>query len=274
MPDDDQRYDIMSMVSNPDDFLAWPETNKMKWYQKVIEWHDYIARLQRNGLVGDAWGTQSISGMTYKVATKTSLIAMYHTTFDQYSELITEDPLYNYGVYHAPILKSIEGDYEDDLARYHRIRARLLARGKVLPEPAIEFLDANAIPNINPGGKVQVLFGLSGTPFYPNLPEERKLELDELVLQMHQYHRILRDRGIIIREWGCYQYLGHTQEFPPAPQAGRSIVQVNSYREFDQLFLLDPLVLSAVTRTIVLVPFEASRERAKVVLENAKRELN
>src|SRR5262245_47222872 len=119
---DPNRYEIMTMVSNPDNYLSWPAADKVNFLNRVVRWHDYVDRLKQDGHVSDAWGSQTLQGMRYNVATKFLLIALYNVTLDQYSELISQDPLWHYGVYNAPILKSIEGDYEDDFARYSRIR--------------------------------------------------------------------------------------------------------------------------------------------------------
>lgn len=269
----EEKYQIMSMVTNPDTFVSWSAADKLRFYDKAAQWHEYIADLQRDGHVQDAWGTQKIPGMAFNLAAKVTLIAMYHVTLDQYTDLIIRDPLWNFGVYHAPVLKSIEGDYEDDMARNKRIRDRLTKAGKKLPKPLVKFLDADKIPNVKPGGKLKVLVTLRNAPGYANLPDEQKLVIDERVLQMHQYHQILRDRKIIINEWGCYQNWGFAQADQDVAQAGRHIFQVNTYDEFDALHQLDPEVPLCSVRTMVLVPFEQSKKRAQDAIGLAKQQL-
>ena len=70
------------------------------------------------------------------VGTKAMFIAKYHATADEFTDLTMQDPLWNYAVYYAPMLKSMEGGYEDDLARYNRVRVRLEAKlGKKFLKP-------------------------------------------------------------------------------------------------------------------------------------------
>jgi hypothetical protein len=257
-------------VSNPDEFVSWPRAEKIRFYQKVVDWHTYIARLRRQGFVERAWGAQKILGeQTLPIAKKTILVAKYKASVDKFSQLITEDPLWNHAVYYAPMLKSIEGDFEDDLARYNRVRERLeLKLGRKLPAAQIKFQEQ--IPDVRPGGELEFLVTMRNGPGFADLTDEEKLAVEERVLQFHDYHAQLRQRRIITDDGACYPIWGFGMRKESAAMSGYWIVNVRTYDEFSALLLMDPLLVVMVHITVPLLPFEESQARAKRELTAAR----
>lgn len=95
------RFQIMAMVSNPDDFVSWPHEQQVRFYEKAVKCHKWIADLQRNpdpgrGFVTEAWGTQTIPGMAVNPS-KLLLIALFDATFDQFSKLLTTEDAFDPG---------------------------------------------------------------------------------------------------------------------------------------------------------------------------------
>jgi hypothetical protein len=257
-------------VSNPPDFLSWSSRKKLQFYERGVAWHDYIADLQEQGFVSTAWGTEKILGSGLSpVTTKTMYVARYTASVNDFNRLITEDPLWDFGAYYAPMLKSIEGDYEDDLARYHRVRGRLEAKlGRELPEPQLKFADP--IPEIQPGGSLQFLVTMTNGPGYADLTDEERLSIDERVLQFHDYHQQLRERRVIVDDGACFPIWGYNMVKDVRGMCGYTIFEVNSYDEFSDVLLPNPLLLVMSHMTVALVPFEKSRRRAERELKTAR----
>ena len=249
-------------VGTPENFTLWPRPEKLRFYKKAVEWHKYIAQLKKEGHVERAWGVQKILGEAPNpVGTKAMFIAKYNATADEFSDLITKDPLWNYAVYYAPMLKSMEGDYEDHLARYNRARARLEAKlGKQLPKSVIAFEEE--IPKIKPGGKLQFLVTMRNGPGYADLSDEQRLSIEERVLQFHDYHGKLRDRQIIVDDGACFPIWGFSMRKESSALAGFWVLNVNTHDEFFSLILMDPLTVVMVHMSVELVPFEESANRA------------
>jgi hypothetical protein len=266
-------HEILALVQNPPEYLSWHKREKSEFYENIVKWHEYINDLMKTGEVTIAWGAEKLPGRVRSNPTKTLLIAIYKTTFERFSELITQDPLWDYGWYEAPILKSIEGDYEQDVERVNRQRAYLEKKlGRKLPEVVAEY--QGEIPQIEPGGDIEVLVLSRNTPDYEALSEEAKLEQDEKVLQMHSYRKPLREAGIIAKDWGTYQNCGFGIAEGPTVASGAHIVRVNTYDEFDIVFLSDPIRNISYVRTVVLVPFKESWRRALYDLKAARARLS
>jgi hypothetical protein len=268
----EQRYEIMVLIQNPPEYLSWPRPEKLAFYENVVRWHDYIQKLMKAGDVTRAWGAEKLPGRVRFVGTKILLIAIYKTTFGRFSELLTQDPLWDSAWYEAPILKSIAGDYEDDLKRYQRQRSFLEEKlSRKLPKPVVDYQWET--PRIKSGGRMEVLVLSKNSPGYQDLSDEEKLMESEKILQMHNYHRPLRESGVIAEEWGTYQNCGFGVWAGGNVAEGVHITRVNSYDEFDAVFLSDPVRNISRVHTIVLVPFEESRRRAQADLKVARTRL-
>jgi hypothetical protein len=261
-------------VGTPENFTSWPRPEKVRFYAKAVEWHKYIAKLKKEGHVERAWGVQKILGEAPNpVGTKAMFIAKYNATADEFSDLITRDPLWNYAVYYAPMLKSMEGDYEDDLARYNRVRVRLETKlEKKLPKAVVNFEEE--IPNIKPGGKLQFLVTMRNGPGYVDLSDEQRLSIEERVLQFHDYHGKLRERKIIVDDGACFPIWGFNMKKEGAAMAGFWVLNVNTHDEFSSLILMDPLTVVMLHMTVELIPFEESANRATRELKSARLHLS
>lgn len=257
----DQKYQILNMAHNPPDFPSWPNDQKRDFYKRVVEWHDYISGLMKDGHVLRAWGTQKMPGRVRAHGTKTALVALYEATFDKFSELVIKDPLWNSAIYMSPILKSIEGDYEDDLRRFESQKSYLeMKTASLFGEPVVKFRGTRV--NIAPGGTIEVLVGSGNTPGWHDLSDEEQLPIYEKVLQMHDYFTPFREANVV-SEWGTYQNCGFGILEGPTSAKGIWIAKVNSYDEFDELFQVNPMRNNSNVFTYILIPFDESRKRAK-----------
>jgi hypothetical protein len=170
------------------------------------------------------------------------------------------------------MLKSIEDDYEDDLARYRRVRSRLEARlGRKLPKPQVKFQEE--VPKIKVGGKLEFLVTGRNGPGYPEMSDEERLAIEERVLQFHDYHSRLREKRILVDEGACCPIWGFGMMNVGAPMSGYVVMKVNSYDEFQSILLADPLFVVMFHMMVALVPFDNSRKRAERELHNAKTQL-
>ena len=79
-------YETMVIIQNSEDYFSWPRGEKLRFYEKAVEWHDYISGLMNTGEVTKARGTQKLPGKIGPNPTKTMLIAIYKTTYDRFSE--------------------------------------------------------------------------------------------------------------------------------------------------------------------------------------------
>lgn len=260
-------------ITTPENFVSWPRAEKVRFYEKVVDWHDYIETLQDRGHVEGAWGSQKILGeQSTPITTKTVLVAKLNASPDKFSQILAEDPLWNYGVYYAPMLKSIEGDYEDDLARFNRVRDRLQARLQTaLPEPQLKFQEA--VPEVKPGGKLDFLVTMRNGPGYIDHSDEARLAIEERVLQFHDYHNQLRQRGIIVDDGACFPIWGYGMRKEAIAMSGYWIVRTSTYDEFSSVLLADPLLVVMTHLTIALIPFEESQRRATRDLKAARAHL-
>ena len=262
-------YETMLLVQNPPEYITWPQSEKLAFYENVVRWHEYISELMKAGEVTRAWGAEKLPGRVRPNATKTLLIAIYKTTFARFTELITRDPLWDSAWYQGHILKSIEGDYEDDVKRVGRQRASLEKKlGKKLTKLAAKYQGKR--PDIKPGGDIDVLVSSTNEPAIGLLSEEERLAQDELVLQMHDYHQPFREAGIIVHDWGTYQNCGFGVTDGANRQRGVYITRVNSYDEFDDFFQAHPRRVVSIVHTVVLVPFEESCRRAEQELKETR----
>src|SRR5437016_811207 len=120
----DERFPIMAMLANPDDFVSWPHAQKIEFYERAVAWHDYIDS-HMNDRVSQAWGTQTFPGMAVNPG-KILLIALYQASFDEFSQWILEDPLWNLAIYQAPalmpVVETAKNDFEDDWQGHLRLR--------------------------------------------------------------------------------------------------------------------------------------------------------
>ena len=59
-----QKYlEFLVLIANPADFSSWPAAAKIDRYERVIEWHDFIAR--SNPIrVPYVWGTHQVLSHT------------------------------------------------------------------------------------------------------------------------------------------------------------------------------------------------------------------
>jgi hypothetical protein len=269
----EQTQQWLVYIANPDSFVSWASVDKLRFYDRVAAWHDYIDRLTKQGYIEKAWGAQRIIGTQMApINTKTMLVAKYKASVDKFSELITEDPLWNFASYYAMMLKSIEGDYEDDLGRYKRVRARLEAKlNRKFPEPVIAFQEE--VPEIKPDGDLEFLVTMHNGPSYIDRSDEEKLLIEERVLQFHDYHQQLRRRRIIVDDGACYPIWGFGMIRQAAAMSGYWMLKVNSYDEFSSLILADPLLVVMVHMTIALLPFAESRLRAQQDVKAARANL-
>src|SRR4051812_8716051 len=65
-------------ITTPDNFLAWTRAEKVRFYEKVVEWHEYIEHLEERGYVERAYGSQKILGeQSTPITTKTVLVAKF-----------------------------------------------------------------------------------------------------------------------------------------------------------------------------------------------------
>ena len=103
--------------------------------------------------------------------------------------------------------------------------------------------------------------------------DEERIEQNKRVLQMHGYHKPLRDAGIIANDWGIYPNCGFGLSVAGNRQQGVMLYRVKSYDDFDKLFQSDSLPGDSGVQTIVLIPFEESMKRSLQDLKNAKNRL-
>jgi C1A family cysteine protease len=270
-PMTDEIHNILVFNQTPDAFLTWSNEQKLAYYERTVKWHEYISDLMKTGEVSKAWGTMKLPGRVRPIATRSVLVAIYTTTLERFSQLITQDPLWDLAWYEAPILKSIEGDYEDDVERHKRVRARIGKKlGKKLPDPVINY--EGEIPDVEPG-EIEALVHMRNEPDFGLLSDENRLAQDERVLQMHHFHQQLRNKGIIANEWGTYQNCGFGVWAGGSRAGGVMHYKVKSYTDYDNLFQSDPVRGDSRVRTLVLLPFQTSWEREKQQLEHARRRL-
>ena len=85
--------DIMVLITNPPDFGSWPSDMKIERYRRVLEWHDYISRLNPVR-VPQVWGTHQILSQIRPSPVQEMLIAVYRvSTLFEFDDLLYRDPL-------------------------------------------------------------------------------------------------------------------------------------------------------------------------------------
>ena len=262
------QFEIMVMVQNSADFLGWPHALKLDYYRKAVLWHDYIAQLQKDGDVTQAWGVHRVTGRVDWSETKSAFVAIYKVpSLGHFDALITKDPLWDHGRYFMPLLDTHEEDLEVDLQRYKRARAELQARvGRRLPKPILKYKYPVPKRRKPREGSLEIIVHSKNSAGFEDMPDSEKLDIYERVVRMHDYHRQLRAAGLIVQEWGQHQHCGLRGT---VTAEGTIHYQVDDYAQFDEIFIADPVRDFSRVWTVILQPLASSRQLAEQELVNA-----
>lgn len=87
---------------------------------------------------------------------------------------------------------------------------------------------------------MEVMVMVSNPEDFPRWPQSAKIDRYERVLEWHEYIRNLHAEGKAPQVWGSHQLLGPTK-MTTTLGLHLAVYNVDSWREFDQLFAEDPL---------------------------------
>jgi hypothetical protein len=283
------------MVHNPPDIGGWSEERRIARWERVMEWHDYAARLQKQGRITHAWGAHALTDAEYPSPYQHLLIAIYSTAdHDEFDDLREQDPLLDVSEYLTVPLVDLERQYAADLERLGDLRARVLrpddpVNARVFAErravtkttppdffgrcarvsPANPPTDL-AVPS-HPGDPLTVLlYGVNPSDYVNNWDDMTRLLHAEKVMWWHDYIAMLGDRGHVTHAWGCADF---TSALATSAKTGGNVAvfQARDFEEFDGFYRIDPLRTKNLYISVALRPIPDQRESDRHRLELARR---
>jgi hypothetical protein len=288
-------FEVLVMLSNPDDFLGWPRAQKLERYERVLHWHDYIRELHGKGQVRCAWGSHQLLSRANFVNSLGLLIAVYKVeSWKQFDELFLRDPLRDYSRYVTTPLTQLLEDRQGDLERYERTKELLTTgsdpmRGMVhsvyrslftqQPEyvgKAREyFAPKNPSTNLDErekaGDPLQIMvMGVNPPEAIGLWDDTRKLFHYEKVNWWHDYMSNLVQEGKVSHVWGAHNFFDITGLSGLTKGAGVAIFRAKTLDEFDSLYQNDPIREATLFWTVLLQPLADQRRMDEERLKQAR----
>jgi len=283
------------MVHNPQDIGGWSEQQRVVRWERVMEWHEYAARLHEEGRITHAWGAHGLTDAEYPSPRQHLLIAVFSTAdHDEFDALREVDPLLDVSEYLTVPLVDLERQYAADKARVEDLRARVLRLDD--PVNARVFAERRAVTKTTPPDFVGryprlapanpptdftvrngpddpltiLLYGVNPADYVNNWDDMTKLLHGEKVMWWHDYIAMLRDGDHVTHAWGCSDF---TSALATSAKTGGNVAvyQARHFEEFDALYRIDPLRTKNLYVSVALRPIADQRESDRRRLELARR---
>jgi hypothetical protein len=286
--------EVMVAITNPDDFISWSQDRKISRYERVIEWHDYIADLHNRGNVPQVWGSHQLLSRADFVKSLGLLIAVYRVeSWLEFDELLLNDPLRDISQYVTIPLSPLVEDQPVDNNRLVVKRNRLflgqdnmglvnLSNHRALFERQPEFVGqhqltppANAPIDLTataqPGAPLQILImGINPDELITHWNDARKVVHYEKVSWWFDYIAMMIQQGKVTHGWATRDFCNITTMDSGNRASSVVLYQVQDYDEFDELYTLDPLREEAMHWSVLLQPIADQRRMDEVRLAQAR----
>jgi hypothetical protein len=289
--------DIMVLITNPPDFGSWPSDMKIERYRRVLEWHDYISRLNPVR-VPQVWGTHQILSQIRPSPVQEMLIAVYRvSTLFEFDDLLYRDPLRDLSYYTTFLLAPLANDLADDTARFEQLKAALtvgkdpehlaqMSAHRALfknapeyvgkyplvapPNPIVHYMsDPLAPPEERP---LRILVYGQNPPEYMTWDDHRKLIHYEKVLWWHHHIAEMANTDRLSHVWGMHDFCDIAM-LSGRSASGTAIYKAKDLDDFDDMYRSDPLRDMGRFWSVVLKPADQQRtldeERLRRATERA-----
>jgi hypothetical protein len=294
-------FEIMVWISTTNDFMSWSDERKINRYQRVLQWHDYIANLHEMGKVPYVWGShQLLSRFKFAPTMGLHIVVFRVESWREFDEIMLLDPLRDVSQYVTTPLSSLFEDRESDLQRYEKHKESLLkgrdeaslriySDYRALYDQTPDYVGkypykkpANTETSLTkvetPGDPLQILImGMNPEEYISMWDDTRKLIHHEKVMWWHDYMVMLINQDKISHAWGTHDFcfiLGSSSN----SAAAVAIYKTDSYEEFDDLYRLDPIRTSSLFWSVLLQPIADQRrqdeERLKIALGISQKQMS
>jgi len=277
--------DVMVITTNSDDYINWPQSQKIERCKRVVEWHERNARLAPER-VPFSWGGWQVISQVNPSPTVHVLVAVYRATsledFDQY---MLNDPLRDMSKYSTILLDKIEGDYEVDKNRLNTILEKVsfgntaaqdaeIARVRARFSAAPEYVDKS--PFVSPPMPLRTYFSnieseeFSQKPNIEVLIYGMNLDVDhswddltkaihyEKVIWWHHYIAKMISEGKVSHVWATHDFC-NIGAFSSRSASAPTIYRAKSLEDFAEIYRMDPLRTRAQFWSIMLKPIADQR---------------
>jgi hypothetical protein len=284
--------DYMLIITSPEDFPSWPEAQKMRRYEKVVQWHDHVLNLNKSGKMPWVWGSYQLLSAYEPTGNQGTLVAVYRAdSLADFSEVMLRDPLRDCSKYTTLALASVTADYDedmDDLARQAQAgvtgHAAGLAREVLqsLQRAAPPYYDAKArqvaeAPNIAvdvnqddaQSDYVDYLLYGTATNGSADWLDARRALYTEKVKWWHAYNADLIRKGYVTHAWSTHTFC-HSGSQASTKKGACLVMRARSLSEMDQVYGANPLLEEALFISVALRPIGAQRRSDQAKLQLAK----
>lgn len=290
---------FMLLISSPPDFDSWSSAQKLDRYERVVEWHDYMAALSPS-VVTHVWGSHQILNHREPSPTKEVFVAVVEfDKFEEFDRFMYEDPLRDVSRYLTVMLTDLDNDWVDDIRRLEEGKAQLFGEGLVETEDfqrlrsrfkqapdfvgKYEFIAPKNLPVPYHGGSTELrttfaekpveilIYGMNLTEFM-EWDDARKLIHYEKVIWWHHHIAQMLSEGRVSHAWGTHDFCSNSTV--SGNSAGAPVIyRAANLDEFDSMYRLDPLRQHGRFISVLLQPIEEQRALDVGRLDRARERL-
>lgn len=290
--------EIMVLISNPENFASWSTEQQLQRFEAVLDWHDYIARLNPVR-VPYVWGTHQILSQIRPSPVQDMYVAVYRVeSLKEFDELMYLDPLRSSSQYMTILLTDLRNDLDDDKKRLQRAKdglvssggdaavqalSALRARFRAAPDfvgnqqpaepqnPRVMYYRDKFAESVDEERKLQILIYGQNPPEYMTWDDARKLVHYEKVLWWHDHVADMLSSGRMSHVWGNQDFCD-ISILSSRSASGTAIYKVKDLDEFAEVYRLDPLRDSGRFLSVVLKPIDEQRKLDEMrVVASSKR---
>lgn len=285
--------EVLAIIANPDDFPSWPEEQKVRRYERVMAWHDYVEDLHLKGKMPWIWGShQVIDSVTMSTAVDVRIAGYRVDSLKEFNDLAIEDPLRDVSKYMTIPLSSITEDKVNDIERVREGHERLLqgkdrfgtliyeAYRSLYRQPPsyvgqYDYQEPNN-PGVDlyresaPGDPIEfMLYGTNPDELIGVWDDTRKMIHYEKVQWWHDYAAMLLAQGHATHVWGNHDFCSATALLDKSA-AAVMIIKAQTWDEFDDLYKLDPIRDATRFLSVALRPIADQKRNDARLLELAR----
>jgi hypothetical protein len=277
---------------NPPESVSWDDQRRVGRWERVAEWHEYAARLHREGKLTHAWGSHSLVDAAAANPRQHVLVCVYTTAdFDEFDRLRDDDPLLEQSEFVTVPLVDLDTqlaadtqrwqDLHDRVLREDAVSRRVYAEHKAVTKstpPSFVGKYPKAAPD-NPGTDFDagprapltvMLYGVNPDEYVDTWTDMAKLLHCQKLLWWHDYMAMLHAQRKVSHIWGTADF---TSALETTPKTGGTVAVYESadYEEFDGLYRHDPVRSKRLFQSVVLRPIAEQRASDLRRLELARK---
>jgi hypothetical protein len=285
--------EFVVLVASPSDFISWPAVAKIDRYERVMQWHDFVAH-NSPSRIPFAWGTHQLLSHTDLSSLVSLAMVVYRVqSLSEFDRLMEEDPLRDVSRYTTWAVSPLADDRQKDITRFNRLKQNLfgtMEEAEYGNKPGWTNLRSQYINAPDYVGKhvfrappmplrtyresassdrIEVFIHGTNPPGLMDWSDAKQLISYEKVLWWHDYIAMLIERGQVSHAWTAKDFCDSTS-LKGNTEAAQVVYSVKDLDEFGDLYSLDPLRLKGDFWSILLQPIEQQRQNDEMRLLRAK----